>query len=96
MTSMTPVAGLYDMPYLIRDRKHADLVRDKVMMPAINPVLEKKGYKVIAMWENGFRQITNSARSINTPADLKGIKLRVPKANGDSRCSRLMAPTPRR
>ena len=79
MTSILDIAGIYDMPYLIRDRKHADLVRDKVVLPAINPALEKKGYKVIAMWENGFRQITNSSRPINTPADLKGIKLRVPE-----------------
>jgi tripartite ATP-independent transporter DctP family solute receptor len=30
------------------------------------------------VWENGFRHITNSKRPINTPADLAGIKLRVP------------------
>ena len=79
MTSIIGIAGVYDMPYLIRDRRHADLARDKVVLPAINPPLEKKGYKVIAMWENGFRQITNSSKPINTPADLKGIKLRVPE-----------------
>jgi TRAP-type transport system periplasmic protein len=33
-----------------------------------------------AMWDNGFRQITNSTRPIEQPADLKGIKLRVPLA----------------
>lgn len=30
------------------------------------------------MWDNGFRQITSSARPIATPADLKGFKIRVP------------------
>lgn len=30
------------------------------------------------MWDNGFRQITSSARPIVTPADLKGFKIRVP------------------
>ena len=33
-----------------------------------------------AMWDNGFRQITNSARPIEQPGDLKGMKLRVPLA----------------
>jgi tripartite ATP-independent transporter DctP family solute receptor len=31
------------------------------------------------VWENGFRQITNSKHPIVTPDDLKGMKLRVPK-----------------
>ena len=30
------------------------------------------------MWDNGFRQISTSTGSINTPADLQGLKLRVP------------------
>ena len=34
---------------------------------------------MLAVWENGIRQITNSKRPIKVPADLKGIKLRVPE-----------------
>ena len=30
------------------------------------------------MWDNGFRQITTSNKPINSPDDLKGLKLRVP------------------
>jgi TRAP-type transport system periplasmic protein len=30
------------------------------------------------MWDNGFRQITTSNRPINTPDDLRGLKIRVP------------------
>jgi tripartite ATP-independent transporter DctP family solute receptor len=30
------------------------------------------------IWENGYRQITTSNRPINSPADLKGLKIRVP------------------
>jgi tripartite ATP-independent transporter DctP family solute receptor len=43
------------------------------------PEAEKKGLKILAVWENGYRHITNSKRPINTPADLQGIKLRVPE-----------------
>lgn len=32
------------------------------------------------VWDNGYRQITSSNRQINTPEDLKGIKMRVPPA----------------
>ena len=31
------------------------------------------------MWENGYRHITNNKHPIKVPADLKGIKLRVPE-----------------
>ena len=34
---------------------------------------------MLAVWENGFRQITNNKRPIVKPADLQGIKLRTPK-----------------
>ena len=30
------------------------------------------------IWSSGFRQVTNSVRPINTPDDLKGLKMRVP------------------
>lgn len=30
------------------------------------------------IWDNGFRQITNSVKPITVPADLQGMKLRVP------------------
>jgi tripartite ATP-independent transporter DctP family solute receptor len=30
------------------------------------------------VWSSGFRQVTNSVRPINTPDDLKGLKMRVP------------------
>jgi tripartite ATP-independent transporter DctP family solute receptor len=31
-----------------------------------------------SIWSSGFRQITNSVRPINTPDDLKNLKIRVP------------------
>lgn len=33
----------------------------------------------LAYWENGLRQITNSARSIEKPEDLSGLKIRTPE-----------------
>ena len=54
-------------------------IEKDVFWPSMAPEAEKKGLKILAVWENGYRHITNSKRPINTPADLQGIKLRVPE-----------------
>jgi tripartite ATP-independent transporter DctP family solute receptor len=40
--------------------------------------LPEKGLRLLGVWENGFRVITNNIRPIVKPEDLKGIKLRTP------------------
>jgi tripartite ATP-independent transporter DctP family solute receptor len=79
MSTVVDAFGFFEMPYLIEDRAHLVKIREEVFWSAIAPRAEAKGYRVLAMWENGFRQITNSARPIVKPADLAGIKLRTPR-----------------
>ncbi len=80
MASVADELGLFDMPYLVKDREHMALIEKEIVWPTLVPILEAKGYKVIAIWENGFRNITNNQRPINVPADLEGLKLRTPKS----------------
>ena len=80
MASVADEAGLFDMPYLVKDRAHMARIEKEIVWPTLVPILEKKGYKVIAIWENGFRNITNNMRPIDVPADLQGLKLRTPKS----------------
>jgi tripartite ATP-independent transporter DctP family solute receptor len=79
MTSESDLFGVFEMPYLVKDRQHMKKIEDAVFWKSIAPSVEAKGLKVIAVWENGYRHITNSKRPINTPTDLQGIKLRVPE-----------------
>ena len=80
MASIHDEFGVFDMPFIIKDRKHMAKV-EKNVLPGIFKNLEAKtGYKIIGVWENGFRHITNNVRAINVPGDLKGIKLRTPKS----------------
>jgi tripartite ATP-independent transporter DctP family solute receptor len=78
MSSAVPAFGVFEMPYLVKDRNHMAKIRDQVVNPTLVPIAEKAGYHIIAIWENGFRQITNSKHPIKVPDDLKGLKLRVP------------------
>jgi len=79
MTTVAPEFGLFEMPYLVKDRDHAARIREEVTKPVLFPIAEKAGYKILAVFENGFRQITNNRHPIVVPADLAGIKLRTPK-----------------
>src|SRR6266496_1236607 len=79
MSSQVDLFGIFEMPYLVKDRLHMSRIEKEIFWPKLEPEAEKKGLKVLAVWENGFRQITNSKRPIKAPADLSGIKLRVPE-----------------
>jgi tripartite ATP-independent transporter DctP family solute receptor len=79
MTSVVDQFGVFEMPYLVKDREHMKRIEKEVVWPKLAPLVETKGYPLLAVWENGFRQITNSVRPIVNPEDLKGIKLRVPE-----------------
>lgn len=79
MSTVSPEFGLFDMPYLIKDRAHFQRFLAAVFWKDIAPKAEAKGYKIVAVYENGFRHITNNKLPINTPDDLKGIKIRIPR-----------------
>jgi TRAP-type transport system periplasmic protein len=79
MSSEVDLFGIFEMPYLVKDREHMKRIEKEVVWKSLAPAAEQRGLKVLAVWENGYRHITNSKRPINTPEDLKGIKLRTPE-----------------
>ncbi|WP_372825558.1 TRAP transporter substrate-binding protein [Polaromonas sp.] len=79
MTSEVDLFGIFEMPYIVKDRAHMGRIEKDVFWPSIATETEKKGLKVLAVWENGYRHITNNKKPIKGPADLQGIKLRVPE-----------------
>lgn len=78
MSSVAPEFSLFEMPYLIKDREHMKKVRDEVVRDVMYDAAEKRNLNVLAVWENGSRQITNNSRPIVVPKDLEGLKLRTP------------------
>jgi TRAP-type transport system periplasmic protein len=78
MSSVSPEFGVFEMPYLIKDREHMKRVVAELNESVFSPAAKSKGVLVLGTWENGFRHITNNVRPIVKPADLRGVKLRVP------------------
>ena len=79
MSSEVDLFGIFEMPYIVKDRQHMGRIEREIFWPKLAPEANKKGLTVLAVWENGVRHITNSKRPIRAPADLQGIKLRVPE-----------------
>jgi tripartite ATP-independent transporter DctP family solute receptor len=79
MSTVDPRYGVFEMPYLIVNRAHMKRVAEnREVQKALFDVLPARGIRLLGVWENGFRHITNNSRPIVRPEDLKGIKLRVP------------------
>lgn len=79
MSSVADEFGVFEMPYIIKDRDHMRRVQGAMMDKVFQPAVNAKGYEIIGLMENGFRHITNNVRPVNKPEDLAGVKLRTPK-----------------
>ena len=74
--NFVPETKILDVPFLFRDKAHARAVLDGPIGQDMLAKFDAKGFKALAWAENGFRHMTNSKRSVNTPEDLKGLKMR--------------------
>jgi tripartite ATP-independent transporter DctP family solute receptor len=66
------------LPFGFTDIEHARRTMDGPMLQWLTPIAEKAGLEIIGVWEYGFRNLTNSKKPINTPDDVKGMKIRTP------------------
>jgi TRAP-type transport system periplasmic protein len=69
--------NLFSLPFLMPDYAAVDALTQGEVGKRIFTILEKDGVVPLAWGENGTRELTNSKRPIRTPADLKGMKIRV-------------------
>jgi tripartite ATP-independent transporter DctP family solute receptor len=74
--NFVPEVAILDIPFLFRDKAHAHAVLDGPIGQELLKKFEPKGFKALAWAENGYRHMTNNKHAVNTPADLKGLKLR--------------------
>jgi tripartite ATP-independent transporter DctP family solute receptor len=80
MANVTPEWGLpIDTPYAMRNQEHFRKVVDgPLAKPIYDAMLQRKGIRHVAWANRGPRYLTSN-KSVKTPADLKGVKIRVPE-----------------
>lgn len=82
ITSTAPVATmideylLFDLPFFVKDEKEADALLDGPVGERLLSLAEPRQMIGLCYWENGFRQVTNSRREVNSLDGMAGLKIR--------------------
>jgi len=95
-TEQIPDLGIADLPFLFADTAKARAAMDGRFGATLAKRMETKGnYRIPGWFENGFRHISNQLRPIHTPADMKGMRIRVLPSKVQERTFELLGATPR-
>jgi TRAP-type transport system periplasmic protein len=97
LTDRVPELGLVDLPFLFADTPAARGAMDGALGRVLAGKIEERvNYRILGWFENGFRQISNRVRPIHTPADLKGLRIRVLPSQVQARTFELLGAVPMR
>jgi C4-dicarboxylate-binding protein DctP len=70
--------GVLGIPFLYESHEHAWRVYDSAWKSGFSDdMIKKAGIRMLGVADNGVRHFTNSVRPIQTPADMKGLKMRI-------------------
>jgi len=95
-TGQIPDLGIADLPFLFPDTAKARAAMDGRFGATLAQRMEAKAnYRILGWFENGFRHISNRLRPIHTPADMKGMTIRVLPSKVQERTFELLGATPR-
>lgn len=77
VTPMVPEMAVFSLPYLYSNYAEVDATTQGEPGKKMAEIMAKHDIIVLAWGENGFREVTNNVHPIKTPADMKGLKMRV-------------------
>ena len=88
--------GAADLPFLFSDARQAQVAMDGRLGQVLTARIEAgMNYRILGYFENGFRHVSNRLRPIRTPADLKGMKIRVLPSKVQARTFELLGANPK-
>src|SRR4051795_6976625 len=97
LTDRVPELGFVDLPFLFARRDQARAAMDGPLGQFLASKIEERvNYRILGWYENGFRQISNTLRTIRTPADMKGMRIRVLPSDVQARTFELLGAVPLR
>ncbi|MBA2779642.1 TRAP transporter substrate-binding protein [Billgrantia kenyensis] len=75
-TTYVSELAVFDLPFLLPTREAAVAVMNSDVAQQMLDAFEGTGLKALTFSENGYRQLTNSARPIESPEDVGGLDVR--------------------
>jgi TRAP-type transport system periplasmic protein len=95
LTDRVPELGFVDLPFLFEHRDQARAAIDGELGRSLSRSIEARiNYCILGYFENGFRQISNRLRTVRTPVDLKGMRIRVLPSDVQARTFELLGAVP--
>ncbi|ART83139.1 C4-dicarboxylate ABC transporter substrate-binding protein [Oceanisphaera profunda] len=80
ITPFSPTVGVLTLPYVIHGAEDAKLLtQGDVGKELTENTIRDAGVRIVGWAYSGCRRLTNSVRPVASPADLKGMVIRVPK-----------------
>ena len=81
LNSIEPMTTIPALPFLFRSNDHMRLALDGPIGDEILASLTRHGLIGLCFYDSGDRNFYNTKRPIYTPADMKGLKIRVPNSD---------------
>ncbi|CAM3919568.1 Transporter [Bordetella tumbae] len=81
LAGLDPLLDFHYLPYIASTFEQVDKLffnPDGILQKTLSAALVKQNMTPLAFFELEFRAVTNSKRPVVSPADLKGLKVRVP------------------
>lgn len=76
MVDVVPDWGLFDLPFLFQSPQEIWQVEDGEVGQELFNLTRKQNLIPLAMWDNGFKQITTQTRPVLQPDDFNGLSFR--------------------
>lgn len=68
---------VWDLPFLFDNEVMVEQAFEGRVGEILLDSIERKGFRGIAFWDNGFKQLTNNEKPIIYPEDMRGLTFRV-------------------
>ena len=76
-TRWVPELAVIDLPFVVTDRPSVQrALRGGFGAYMKRRFAESSPFRLLGLWDNGFRHLTNRVRPIHTPVDCQGLKMR--------------------